>query len=156
MARPAKQSAPDAQPEAEVVPVYAGKELVERYVESKPSYQAYKLLRIGLSSTLIVAGLDKFFYLLAYWNKYLASPVSKILAGDRRTLMLGVGIAEIVLGIGISVKSRLFSYLTAGWISLTILNNFINGIYLETAVYNFGLLMAAVALGRLSTIHESS
>ena len=46
------------------------------FVATQPAYQAYQLLHIGFAALPIVAGLDKFFHLLANWDAYLAPVVS--------------------------------------------------------------------------------
>jgi hypothetical protein len=35
---------------------------------SRPSYQAYQILRLGFTVAPVVAGLDKFFHFLVNWD----------------------------------------------------------------------------------------
>ena len=39
--------------------------------ETAPAYQAFQILRWGFVAAPILAGLDKFFHLLADWTMYL-------------------------------------------------------------------------------------
>ena len=81
-----------------------------------PSYQAYRILHLGFTVALILAGLDKFFYVLTDWDKYLPSVVNNLVGGHGHTLMLVVGVIEVVAGIGVALKPRIFSYVVAAWL----------------------------------------
>src|SRR5262249_2165937 len=85
------------------------------------SYQAYQLLRLGFAVAQIVAGLDKFFNLLVNWTQYLPSFVNNMVGGHGQQLMMLVGVIEIVAGIGVAVKPRIFAYVVAGWLFLFII-----------------------------------
>lgn len=43
---------------------------------ASPSRQAFQILRLGFTVAPIVAGLDKFFYLLVNWDQYLPAVVN--------------------------------------------------------------------------------
>src|SRR5689334_24248167 len=45
---------------------------------TRPSYQAYQILRFAFTVAPIVAGLDKFFHLLVNWDQYLPSTVNSL------------------------------------------------------------------------------
>jgi hypothetical protein len=101
-----------------------------------------------------VAGLDKFFHLLVNWDKYLAPVVSdRILAGHGHAFMLVVGVIEIVAGIGVFLLPRVFSYIVAIWLLGIIVNLLLfppASAYYDIALRDLGLLLGALALGRLS------
>ncbi len=63
-------------------------------------------------------------------------------------LMLAAGVIEIVAGIGVALKPRIFA--VAGWLALMILNLLMIPGYFDVALRDFGLFLAALALGRLS------
>ena len=117
---------------------------------SKPSYQAYQLLKLGFTVAPIVAGLDKFFHVLVDWDKYLPSVVNNMVGGHGHTLMLVVGVIEIVAGIGVALRPRIFSYVVAAWLWAIIINLLLIPGYFDVALRDFGLSLAALALGRLS------
>lgn len=118
-------------------------------------YQAYKLLHVGFTIAPIVAGLDKFFDVLVNWDAYLAPVANRVLAGHGHAFMLVVGVIEIVAGIGVALRPRIFSYVAVAWLLGIIVNLLLippsNPIpHYDVALRDFGLLLGALALGRLS------
>jgi hypothetical protein len=97
-----------------------------------------------------VAGLDKFLHILTDWDKYLPAFVNSMVGGHGHQLMLAVGVIEIVAGIGVALKPRIFAYVVAAWLGLIILNLLMVPGYLDIALRDLGLLLGALALGRLS------
>src|SRR4051812_29936351 len=87
-----------------------------------PSYQAYQFLHVAFTVAPILAGLDKFFHVLVNWDNYLAPAVNKLLGGHGHTFMLIVGIIEIVAGIGVAIRPRVFGYVVAAWLLGIIIN----------------------------------
>src|ERR1051325_3759569 len=82
---------------------------------SNPVYQAYQILHIAFTVAPIVAGLDKFAHLLVDWDKYLAPVVSRTLGGYGHQFMLVVGVIEIIAGIGVALKPKIFAYVVGLW-----------------------------------------
>src|SRR6478672_4362595 len=117
---------------------------------SRPGYQAYQILRFGFIVAPIVAGLDKFFHLLVDWDKYLPPVVNNMVGGNGHTLMLAVGVIEIVAGIGVLVKPKIFAYVVSAWLVLIIINLLLIPGYFDIALRDLGLALGALALGRLS------
>jgi hypothetical protein len=117
--------------------------------------QAFRILRVGFTVAPIIAGLDKFFHLLTDWDKYLPSAVSGLVGGRGHELMLAVGVIEIAAGVGVALKPRIFAYVVAAWLWLIVLNLLMVPGYLDVALRDFGLSLAALALGRLSTSFDS-
>ncbi len=64
--------------------------------------------------------------------------------------MLVVGVIEIVAGIGVWLKPRIFAYVVAAWLVAIIINLLLIPGYFDIALRDFGLLLAALALARLS------
>ena len=114
------------------------------------SYQAYQILRIAFTVAPIVAGLDKFFHILVDWDKYLPASVNNLLGGAGHQLMLGAGVIEIVAGIGVFLKPKIFAYVVAAWLLLIIANLLMIPGYFDVALRDLGLMLGAIALGRLS------
>ena len=117
---------------------------------TQPSYQAYQILRVGFTVAPIIAGLDKFFNLLVNWDQYMPPVVNSLTGGRGHQLMLAVGLIEIVAGLGVWFKPKLFAYVVAAWLLLIITNLLLIPGYYDVALRDFGLALAAVALGRLS------
>lgn len=116
-----------------------------------PARQAYAILKFGLTVAPIVAGLDKFFHILVDWDKYLPGFVDRMLGGHGHQLMLAVGVIEIAAGVGVALRPRVFSYVVAAWLWVIILNLLLIPGYFDVALRDFGLSLAALALGRLSS-----
>jgi uncharacterized membrane protein YphA (DoxX/SURF4 family) len=117
---------------------------------TSPAYQAFRILHLGFVAAPVLAGLDKFFHLLVNWDQYLPSIVANLSPIDPHNLMLVVGVIEIIAGIGVALKPRIFSYVVAGWLGVIILNLLLIPGYFDIALRDFGLLLGALALGRLS------
>ena len=118
------------------------------------SYQAFRILQIGFVVAPIVAGLDKFFHLLVDWDKYLPPVVNNLLGGHGHQFMLVVGMVEIVAGIGVALKPRIFAYVVAAWLLLIIGNLLLIPGYFDVALRDVGLMLGALALGRLSSAFQ--
>ncbi len=114
----------------------------------KNHYYAYQLLHIAFTIAPIIAGLDKFFNLLTSWEQYL-SPAFNII-GNAHATMLIVGVVEIIAGIGVWLRPKIFSYIVALWLLSIIINLLILGKFYDIALRDFGLFLGALALACLS------
>jgi hypothetical protein len=108
--------------------------------KAAPSYQAYQILRTAFTVAPIVAGLDKFF--------------KNLTGGHGHELMLAVGVIEIVAGLGVAFKPRLFAYVVAAWLLLIVANLLMIPGYFDVALRDFGLSLGALALARLSDDYD--
>src|SRR5690242_4423136 len=117
---------------------------------SNGSVEAFRILRVGFTVAPIVAGLDKFLHLLTDWDKYLPPVVSNTLGIRPHTFMSIVGVIEIIAGVIVAVKPRFGGYLVAAWLFGIIVDLILLGGYLDVALRDFGLLLAALALARLA------
>ena len=119
-------------------------------ITSSPAYQAFWILRFGFTVAPILAGLDKFFHLMVNWDQYLPEVVARVSPIKPHGLMLLVGVIEIIAGIGVALKPRIFAYIVAAWLALIIINLLLIPGYFDVALRDLGLLLAALALARLS------
>ena len=117
---------------------------------SRHSHQAYRILQLGFVVAPIVAGVDKFLHLLVDWDKYLPPVVNNLAGGRGHQLMMLVGVIEIVAGIGVALKPRVFAYVVAAWLLLIIGNLLLIPGYFDVALRDVGLMLGALALARLS------
>lgn len=127
--------------------------MANEHLESKSccpcaAHQAYQLLHFAFTVAPIVAGLDKFFNFLTLWQQYLSMPFNVF--GNFHTTMMVVGVIEIIAGIGVWVKPKIFSYVVAAWLLAIIINLLILGRFYDIALRDLGLLLGALALARLS------
>jgi hypothetical protein len=84
------------------------------------------------------------------WDKYLSPMANNVLGGHGHQFMMVVGVVEIVAGIGMAFKPRVFAYIVAIWLLLIMLNLLSIPGYYDVALRDLGLLLGALALGRLS------
>lgn len=114
------------------------------------AYQAYRILQLGFVVAPIAAGLDKFFHFLVDWDKYLAPQVNNMLGGHGHEFMLVVGVIEIIAGLGVAIKPKIFAYVVSAWLIGIVGNLLISGQFYDIALRDFGLAIGAFALGRLA------
>src|SRR5687767_4930112 len=119
---------------------------------TSPGKQAYQILRLGFIVAPVVAGLDKFFHLLVDWDQYLPPFVNRLTGGHGHELMLAVGVIEVVAGVGVAFKPKVFAYVVSAWLLLVVVNLLMIPGYFDVALRDFGLSLGALALARLS--HE--
>lgn len=116
----------------------------------EPARQAFLLLRTVFTVAPIVFGLDKFTNILADWTVYLAPLATNVVPLPAQTIMYIVGVVEIIAGITVAVRPRFGSLLVAVWLLGIIINLLILGGFYDVALRDFGLLVGALALNRLS------
>jgi hypothetical protein len=112
--------------------------------------QAFVLLRTVFTVAPIVFGADKFLGLLTNWEAYLAPWVDRLTPGTAHQAMLAVGVVEIAAGLLVAVRPAIGGYVVAAWLFGIIVNLVTMGQYLDVALRDAGLLVAAVALARLA------
>lgn len=115
-----------------------------------PTFQAFALLRTVFTVAPILFGLDKFFNILTDWTQYLAPWINDIVPGSATTAMEIVGVIEIAAGILVALAPRLGAYVVALWLLGIIVNLLSLPGYYDVALRDFGLFVAALALGRLA------
>lgn len=116
-----------------------------------PSQSAYSILRLGFTVAPILFGLDKFFDIMTDWTSFLPGFVTDLVSGT--TVMALVGVVEIIAGIGVWARPKIFAYVVAAWLGLIIVTLVVAGGFLDVALRDFGLLLGALALGQLAQDH---
>jgi hypothetical protein len=141
---------------------YRGKAALDAPSESVRSlrrdagYQAFTLLRITFTVAPIAFGLDKFFNGMVDWEKYLAPWINRLMPGTGHSFMLFVGVVEIVAGLVVALKPRYGAFLVAAWLAGIVVNLLTYSGYYDVALRDFGLLLAALTLGRLAMRYDSA
>ena len=120
---------------------------------AQPGYQAFMLLRVVFTVAPILFGLDKFAGVLVDWEVYLAPWINDILPGSAADAMYAVGVIEIAAGVAVAVAPRFGSLLVAAWLGGIIVNLLTLSGYYDIALRDFGLLVGALALWRLSVAY---
>jgi hypothetical protein len=117
-----------------------------------PAYQVFLLLRTGFTIAPILFGLDKFFNWTVDWTQYLAPWINDIVPGSAQDFMYFVGVVEIVAGLTVLVAPWIGGFVVAAWLGGIVVNLLTNNPpeYYDIALRDFGLLLAALALGRLA------
>ncbi|MET3174557.1 UNVERIFIED_ORG: small-conductance mechanosensitive channel [Arthrobacter sp. UYCu721] len=98
----------------------------------------------------ILFGLDKFTNILTDWTIYLAPVATSVVPVSAQIFMYIVGVVEIIAGIAVAVRPRFGSLLVAAWLLGIIINLLVLGSFHDVALRDFGLLVGALALNRLS------
>ena len=108
-------------------------------------------LRAGIGATAFLAGLDKFFNLLADWPGYLSPIAAQLLPISANSFMHIVGVIEMVVGAAILAGlTRLGGYVAAAWLVGIALNLVTTGHYFDIAVRDVAMAIAAFTLARLT------
>ncbi|MBY0288984.1 MAG: hypothetical protein K2X52_17885 [Mycobacteriaceae bacterium] len=121
---------------------------------SDPAYGAFLLLRSGFAVLPILMGVDKFTNFLVDWEIYLAPWIIDLSPLSAHGTMLVVGAIEIVAGIAVAIKPRYASYVVAAWLAGIIVNLLTYSGFYDVALRDFGLLVAALTLGRLASVYD--
>ena len=118
---------------------------------TSPAHQAYQLLHFGFTAAPIIAGFDKYFDKLSNWDKYLTPIIPRITHMPAHTIMLIVGVIEIIAGIIVAFRPRMGANIVGCWLIGIVINLFLVPGYFDVALRDFGLALGAFALARLST-----
>ena len=118
---------------------------------------AWWTLRIGLGLVPLLAGLDKYFNLLANWGMYLNPLIPRLLHVSAPTFMHLVGLVEIVAGLLVFTRfTRYAAYIVMGWL-LAIAGSLVaQGSFFDIAVRDTEISLGAFALAKLTEARESS
>jgi uncharacterized membrane protein YphA (DoxX/SURF4 family) len=116
------------------------------------AHQAFWLLRVGFTVAPILFGVDKFFNWTVHWPDYLAGWINDIVPGSGQDFMYVVGGIEIIAGLLVAFAPRIGAFVVAGWLAGIVINLLTNDPprYYDIALRDFGLMLAALTLGRLA------
>jgi hypothetical protein len=121
-----------------------------RTTSADPAHEAFLLLRTVFTVAPIVFGLDKFANVLTDWPQYLAPWIDRIVPGTAQQAMYAVGVVEVLAGVLVALVPRIGAWVVAAWLAGIVVNLLTVPGFYDIALRDFGLLVAAVALARLS------
>lgn len=108
------------------------------------------VLKYTFSLVPIVAGLDKFVNILTNWSQYLSRGFADMLPFEASTFMSIIGVIEIVAGILVLTKTRIGAYIVSAWLAGIALTLIVSGSYLDVAIRDLVMAIAAFCLAKLS------
>jgi uncharacterized membrane protein YphA (DoxX/SURF4 family) len=119
--------------------------------------QAWWVLRIGLGVGPFLAGLDKYFNLLANWPAYISPLALKVLPFSGQTFMHIVGVIEMIVGLAILTKwTRIGGYVASAWLLAIAVNLVSTGMFFDIAVRDVEMALAAFVLARLTEVRQEA
>ena len=111
-------------------------------------------LRLCFGLVPLLAGLDKYFNLLADWPHYLSPLAAALLPVSATTAMHVIGVVEIAVGILVLSRWTLVgSLIAAGWLVAIALNLVAAGFF-DIAVRDVVLAVSAYTLATLTAARE--
>lgn len=114
-------------------------------------------LRIGFGATAFLAGLDKFFHLLADWDMYLSPWTANLLPFPAETFVKVVGVIEMAAGLLVLSKwTRLGAYVVMAWLVAIALQLLTTGMFFDIAVRDLVMALGAFTLAQLTEWREAS
>ncbi len=118
---------------------------------------AWWALRIGLGLGPFLAGLDKFFNILTNWEMYLSPLAIEVLPVSGAVFMRAVGVIEMVVGLAILTRwTRLGAYVAGAWLVAIAANLLTTGMFLDVAVRDLEMALAAYTLARLTEARQTA
>jgi hypothetical protein len=116
----------------------------------------FRTLHVALGLTATLAGLDKYFNILADWGSYVSPSAAELMPFSVATFMGIVGVVEIAVGAAIlGFAPRIGAYVASGWLLLVAANLALAG-HFDVAVRDVVMSIAAFGLARVIEVRESA
>lgn len=125
---------------------------MESKIKSQSLTQAFNLLKYTFGVVPIVAGADKFTNLLTNWEQYVNPSIAELLPFSASVFMMIVGVIEIVAGVIVLKKTEIGGYIVSGWLTVVALTLLIGFNYVDVAVRDLVMAVAALSMAKLSKI----
>src|SRR5687767_7548666 len=114
------------------------------------------VLRVAFGLTATLAGLDKFFNVLVDWSTYVSPLAAQLLPVSADTFMYAVGIIEVTVGVALlGLAPVVGAYVASAWLLLVAVNLLLGG-YMDVAVRDIVMAVAAFTLARLLELRAHS
>lgn len=127
---------------------------MESKIKSQSLTQTHNLLKYTFGIVPIVAGADKFTNLLTNWEQYVNPSIASLLPISASAFMMIVGVIEIVAGIIVLKKTEIGGYIVAAWLTAVALTLLIGFNYVDVAVRDLVMAIAALSMARIYKIIE--
>jgi len=123
----------------------------------KPAVEsAWWVLRVALGLGPLLAGADKFFNILTDWSMYLSPAAAAFLPVEAATFMQIVGVIEMAVGLAIlTFATRMGAWIAMVWLIGIAINLASTGMFLDLAVRDLEIAVAAYVLARLTEAREA-
>ncbi len=108
------------------------------------------LLKYTFVIVPIVAGADKFTNLLTNWEQYINPSMASLLPFSTATFMMIVGVIEIIAGLIVLKKPEIGGLIVAAWLTVIALTLLIGFNYVDVAVRDLVMAIAAFSMAKLS------
>lgn len=116
----------------------------------------FTALRWTFGLVPLLAGLDKFFNLLADWPGYLSPAVQSLLPVSPTAFMYFVGVVEVAVGVMVLTRwTKYGAYLAMGWLTGIAVNLVIAGTF-DVAVRDLAMAVGAFTLARFAELQETA
>lgn len=113
-------------------------------------------LRLGIGLTATLAGVDKYFNLLADWGSYVSPLAAQFMPVSIGAFMGIVGVIELAVGVTIlSGWTRVGAYVASAWL-LGVSANLVAAGFYDVAVRDVVMSLAAFTLARLAEVRTES
>lgn len=127
---------------------------MESTIKNQSLAQTFNLLKYTFGIVPIVAGADKFTNLLTNWEQYVNPSIESLLPFSASAFMMIVGVIEIIAGIIVLNKTEIGGYIVAGWLTVIALSLLIGFNYVDVAVRDLVMAIAALSMARISKVVE--
>jgi hypothetical protein len=114
--------------------------------------QTFNLLKYTFVIVPIVAGADKFTNLLTHWEQYLNPSIAGMLPFSAATFMMIVGVIEIIAGLIVLKRTEIGGYIVAAWLTAIALTLLLGFQYVDVAVRDLVMAIAAFSTARIAKI----
>jgi len=115
-----------------------------------------RVLQIALGLTATLAGLDKFFNILADWGAYMSPAIAAVLPFSVGISMGIVGVIEILVGVTIlAIAPRVGAYVASAWL-LLIAANLVMGGHFDVAARDVVMSIAAFVVARAVEVRSTA
>jgi len=113
-------------------------------------------LKLGIGLTATLAGIDKYFNLLADWGSYVSPVAARLLPISTGAFMGIVGVVELAVGIAILTRwTRAGAYVASAWL-LGVAANLVLAGFFDVAVRDVVMAVAAFTLARLEEVRQEA
>lgn len=125
---------------------------MERMAIKQPVNQIFNLLKYCFVIVPIVAGADKFTHVLTNWEQYLNPAFAEMLPVPVSSFMMVIGAIEIIAGLIVLKKPEIGGYIVAAWLTAIAVTLIIGLNYLDVAVRDLVMAIAAYTMAQLAKI----